>query len=890
MSKKNIIAAINNGKAAPPVKLIRDDPQIPAILSKLMLPSDRTPSYDSKGNREITTTTATDFLGISNDIANKTRDAETIVELFPDMELSAQILISSIISPKDMTGTEINFTLPPGLKVSEAGAALIAELKDYITKSYKIEPLLPVILRRCLFESGSYPVAVIPEASIDAIINSQVISKESINDVLSPLTTKDSRSFKAIGLLGPKEEQKSISTIRAGLESITGTGLHSLDNYDNTVTHLSIFNGLAKAFENVDKNLVITDNYSILKLPYVFEKLREKSVLSIVNKASNKTTSAFESFDKITDSSLTRMIYKNPVRNSSNIIKVKTTNEVSRETIGEPLVMHLPSEAVIPVFTPGNEENHVGYFVLLDMEGNPVSRSNMETSYSDLQRRLNNQNTNMSSAMLQRAKGMFGEDCTGVNFQQASQIYADIIEADLLARLRNGVYGKTLSIGRNEEIYRLMLARAFKAQFTQLLFVPAELMTYYAIKYDNRGIGKSLNDDLRVLNSIRAMVLFTKLAAQIKNSIGRTEVSLELDPEDPNPQGTIERAIHEIVRTRQHNLPLGTTAPGDLSDWVQRAGLQFSFTNHPSLPEMKINFNEVNSNYVVPENDLEEDLRKRAIMAVGLNPETVDNGFSAEFATTIVNNNLLLNKRVSQIQEKILPLVTDNIRKVVSNDGDILGKLKDIIENNLDKIAPNIKDITITDENKQPIIDLLLNEFLSNFESTLPRPSSITLENQMESYDTYVDSLDKVLNNFINASVLPKTLVGDELNQKMDEMKEVVKAAYIRRFMQENNIFPELFEMITYDDKGQPVFNLEDIQKNFNDDVSKGILKLFRRAKPIADAADKDMQNLGVADLDSTSISSSSSSSDSDTGSEGGSGGDDFGLDSGSDDFGLPGL
>lgn len=881
MTLKNVISAVNSKKAIPHVDLVGDRPEIPAAISKLILDPDKSASYDNKGNRTISTTTSTDFVGISNDIANRARDAETIVELFPDMELSAQILISSILSPKDMMNTELNFILQPGLKVSEISAPLIAELKEYCTKDYKIEPLLPTILRRILFESGSYPVAVIPESSIDTIINGPAVAKESIMTTLSSYSDLNTKTFKPIGILGPSVKQDTASpSLKASLESLDGNGYHDLNRTDNTIVGLEVFGNL---IPNAKNNTVVTDNYNLLKLPFVFEKLKEKTIKNIVCKAAGKVV-ANENFTKLTDSSLTNLIYKNPNRNSTNIIKIKTSNETSRENIGEPLVMHLPSEAVIPVFTPGNEEQHVGYFVLLDMEGNPVSKTNMEGGYNDLQKRLNSQSTNMSSGLLQKANMLFGDDCKSITLQQASQIYADIIEADLLARLRNGIYGKNLSLAKNQEIYRLMMARALKSQFTQLLFVPIELMTYYAYKFDNRGIGKSLNDDLRILNSIRAMALFTKLAAQLKNAIGRTEVQLELDPNDPSPQTTIEKAIHEITRTRQQNLPLGITSPSDLADWVQKANMQFSFSNHPGLPEMKINFNEVNTNYVEPSTDLEDDLRKRAIMAVGLNPETVDNGFSAEFATTIVENNILLSKRVLQIQEKFLPLVTDNVRKVISNDGRAIYKLKEIVYNNFDKVKANLNDVEVTDENKDVIVDLLVQEFLSNFEATLPKPNNITLENQMTAYDVYADAIDKVLDNFISTNVMPSTLVGEELNQKVEEIKTVVKHAYLRRFMIDNNILPELFEMMTYDDKGLPLFDLEDVQKNHINDMAKAIIKLFDAAKPIAEAATKDLQNTGVSEVDSTtSTETSSNSSTNDE--ENKSGGD---SDLGGDDFSLP--
>ncbi|NYW24484.1 hypothetical protein C6506_28745, partial [Escherichia coli] len=92
----------------------------------------------------------------------------------------------------------------------------------------------------------------------------------------------------------------------------------------------------------------------------------------------------------------------------------------------------------------------------------------------------------------------------------------------------------------------------------------------------------------------------------------------------------------------------------DLVNWIQRAGLQFSYENNPLIPEVKIDFENANLSHTVPDSDLEEELRKQTIIALGLPPETVDNGFNPEFATTVVNNNILLSKRVLIYQKTLL--------------------------------------------------------------------------------------------------------------------------------------------------------------------------------------------------------------------------------------------
>ena len=539
--------------------------------------------------------------------------------------------------------------------------------------------------------------------------------------------------------------------------------------------------------------------------------------------------------------------------------------------------MKLPSESVIPVYTPGNEEKHIGYFVLLDGEGNPVSRNSTAMMESDLRSRMGLQD-DMSSYLLNRASKNLKTDCDKVTFRQASKVYADIVEADLLARLRNGIIGPAVTISSNEEIYRIMLARTLMKQNTQLLYVPDKLMTYFAVRYNDFGVGESLLDKMRNLNSLRAMLLFAKTMSQIKNSIGRTKVNIKLDPNDPNPQKAIEIAMHEVARTRQQGLPLGINTASDLVDWVQKSGLEYGFEGHPGLPDVGFEFSEHSTNYTEPSNELSEDLRKSAIMATGLSPETVDAGFQADFATTVVANNLLLSKRVKKIQEVFIPQLTDHCRKVVLHNSFVVDIVKNIIKENIGKITDvQEADPIVTqykDSNPELLIHLLTLEFLSNFELGLSQPDTVVLKNQLEAFNTQEELIEKAVSYYVSTNILSSAMIGDESSQRIDEVREIIKAHFMRAWMQNNNVLPELSEIGMTDENGQPVIDFGDLFKSYINGMNKSIVSLLKETVPVGQAASQDITNIsGGDDLGSSSVSSSDS--------------DDTGSDTGTDEGGL---
>ena len=869
-----LIEARRSGKPVAAVNFVANNPEIPAVLSKLVTSLYPT-ATDPSGNRRIDTIDQASMRDASADISQKSRDADLVMELFPEMELSAQILISSIISPKDMNSTEVIFGLPANLKVSPLSSLLMPIIKEHFEGAYKIEPLLPRILKEVLFGSGSYAVAVLPENSIDELINGEgSISTESLTSFVDNKGT-----FRPLGILGPSKIESKEHGANFSLESFSELKSYNVDAKRGGIVGVEFVDDLSSTRKNIQiPGLFVTDNFNGLKMPKLIARARDQATEHILATESYGLSGLYQGWsgDGLNDQQLSGLFYKNRTTRITNVVKVKTDDETKRKMIGEPLILKLPSESVIPVYTPGKEEDHIGYFVLIDSEGNPVSRNSVEGQEKDLRSRLN-QNSDMNSYLLNKASKTYSTNCDSVTFRQASKVYSDIVEADLLARLRNGIVGPVVSIANNEEIYRIMLARTLMKQNTQLMYIPKKLVTYFATEYNAYGVGQSLLDKMRNLNSLRAMLLFAKTMAQVKNSIGRTRVNLKLDPNDPNPQKAIEIAMHEVARTRQQGLPLGINSAGDLVDWVQKSGLEYAFEGHPGLPDMSLEFSEHSTNYTEPSNELSEDLRKSAIMAVGLSPETVDAGFQSEFATSVVANNLLLSKRVKKIQEIFVPQITDHCRKVALHNAYVVDLVKSTINDNLDKIIEaSEKDPIISqykETNKTLLVHLLSLEFLSNFEITLSQPDTVVLKNQLEAFDTQEQLVSKAIEYFVSNTFLPGAFTGEQAAERVNEVKEVVKAHLMRQWMQQNNVLPELNMLGQTDEEGQPVVSFGETYKSFINGMVKSVVDLMQSTVPVGQAADKDIEKLsGGEDLGDASTASSST-------------GGDIVTDSGSDDL-----
>lgn len=862
----SIVKSINSNKEIPAVNLVKDNPFLASIVSKLNQsnnPSDkrRIENIEKFGlaNQNIQE--------ISNTVKRNIKDNENIKQLFPDIEICKQILVSVISSPKDMMKTELNYTNKTDALPADISLALCNCISDHMDNYYHVKDEVTDLLKDCLFETGSYIKAIIPESVLDDIINSNnVVAVES-------LKTKFNANSD-IGILGSPEEQNSRERITA-LENF----LNNKQTFDKSVfiseEHKSYF---TKSFlEKIGSNIEITDNFNYLKYPLALEKVTEQKIKSKLS-----FSSSLEGVkNNLTPQELSAILYKTGTRKQQSAVIVSKPENSSRKNIGRPLDMKIPSESCIPVYKPYDPSHHVGYFIMLDNDGYPITANEEDqleiAAGLDINR---DQNRSISEILTQKAR----TNLVGLNKEpkmtDVNSLYSTIIERDLLNRLKNGMYGSDLTISNDREIYSIMLARALANKFTRLLYLPVEIVSYFAFDYHSNGIGKSLLDDVKILTSIRATLMFAKTMAMILSSINSTEVEITLDPDDPDPDKTAEIIKNEIAKFRQAQFPIGINSAVDLTDFIQRMGLNFKFKNHPKFPDMETNFSSSKIDHDVPDDALDEDIRKLIYMAFTIPPSMVDNGFESEFATTSVINNQLFNRRIQNYQKTFSTMFSDYVRKIVQSDAVIYNEMLEIIRNNMSSFESSLSE-ELSDkfvQNRDFVIKTIMNEWISGLDITLPAPDTITIEGQLQAFEKYRDAVDAVLDVYF-----PESLATSDLQDKFEPIKSNFKAIFMLHWCKQNGFMPELSDITAKNEDGRTSFNLyEELENHIKSIIVPGIKHLTNINK-VYKAGEKDIEEQDIGESNADSGGYSSSSSDSDSDSDSGGGDDGFG---GMDDFG----
>lgn len=879
-SVQRLLVNAKDRKEIPVLSAIRNDPDMAAVGTKLMEDPHSPKRYDNNNNLTIDAPMISSLRSKAEQGISRQQEAENLIAVLPDIELIKQILISSILAPKDWVTTELSYDIAPDIFKPDLRAKILNRIKNYFDNTYKIKDLLYRICEDVFFYTGSYPIVVLPENAIDDLINgSSNYSMESFRDVLSKEFLENG-SMRPLGLLGGPDtgKVKAPNPVSASLESILRyRDIPHQRGIDNRITFSGENNN-----EVIDTHIRVTDNYNLLKRPKIEQVVTETIQSDILNKSHHPTMPSFESHDEfnLSDRDIVGLLYQ--ARNTSNapIRVIRTQDQLKRHSVTDSLIQHYPSISIIPVCKPGNENEHVGYFAINDENGNPITE---HTYRGGLGRLLeNNKGTPFGRSIISRAaKGLSGRNdqisCGNpAHVNEMVKTYMNIVEADLMARLRNGIYSSSYKIASNQEIYRIMLARSLAGNATQILWIPKELMTYFAVDYDNDGVGVSLLHRNAVVGAMRSGLLFADVRAAIRNSVGTTIVEINMDEDDHDQEKRLEQVIGQFMTTRQEAVPWTAMPPMDTADFIARAGVEFKITGSSQLPNMEISKNETNSNYVRPDGDMQELLLKQFSMGFGITSDILDNIHQPEHATTVINRNILLTKRVMQHQEKLNPLVTDNCRKVARYSADLIGELTELIEAEFEGIVltDKLKEIATKSESaRKRIITITIRDMLDTLDVALPAPDTVTMENQVQELTNYETALDARLNAYFESNLFDAELVGD-LSNKIDDVRAVVKSHFMRQEMNRLGLCTEVAELFGDAEDSLQMDQLYDEHSQLVKGVLVGFGKYVSSMQEFKAQSDKASEALGleegaVGGGDYSSSDTDDSSSD----------GDDFGGD-----------
>lgn len=815
------------------------------------------------------------------------QDSNNILQLLPDMKLAIEIIIGGILSPKDMMSVALTFTSNNPV-FDEKSVSLLSVVENYFVTSYKLKDQLSKMLEDILSKTGSYPLAILPETAIDYLINSNShVTTESLSATYDP-----SGRIRPIGLIANKRKTDQTEEIDLFkyVQQISTEGYDSVSGeFDGTVVSKEL-------------NLTVTDNFDVLKLPTLTRKVTATQQQALVNKRRDTLKNAMQKqvrysseaavsvnqadFKRSVDSVRTlQKLYPVRTYSQSPIQRVKPRTVLDKPTMGHPLVLKLPTEAVIPVYSPNDPTDHLGYFVALDNTGNPCRLSEINNLYR-MMSTSSNVNNNVSSFILQNtANGMSpATQGSGLGwerqaFERAIPIYTQMVESELLDRLERGTLGSGVAMGQVDAVYQIMLARAMQGKHTQLLYIPGSLLSYIAVDHDEFGLGKTLLDDSKTLASLRSMNMFINSMAAAKNAITRRVLNVALDPAEKNPQKAEEIILSEFAKSTHAEYPL-TNNPIDQINYLQMAGVQVQFEEHPRLPNTRVSVDYQDNNYKEINTDFDDWLKKMHTMALGLSPEVVEGAGNADFATQTIYANVMTARRIKILSDRFTASLSGFIRRFVFNSQILMDDLIDKIDKNGWKFKNQFGE-PMTNED----VAIL---FVESLQVTLPTPDTTSLKEQSEAFEQMNDFYDKAINAFFSDEFINESELGSIGGEDViNRTKAWMKAYFLRDWMKANGVLPELFDLVAKQKDGKPSLDMLEKREEYMDLIAASILPMLKREAERKKKYDEAHQKFDdSAGDDYGSSGGNDYGDDTDDGEGGGDGFDTGDSDMGFDDLG----
>lgn len=853
---------------------VRRGREIDQVLN-LVVPTYRGATGQPAGHSGIETPNRWDLEKNSQETADNISAAANTIETLPDLELAAQVLVSSILSPQDMISNRVDFEIDNDDLPSEVYTPTKELLDDHFTNFHKIPEILPEAIREGLIEKGSYPIIVIPETALDSVINhGGSLSLESLADAFDA----QSGTGRAIGILGPANK-------------IIRNGVISEQHSRQTANQSGAF-GLALTFEELsttpqalsegsvalwDSKTKITDNWDVLKFPIVNAMVAQRRIeQSLINHSgrmgnrrgrrlsmegygvrldNNQSTNTVVNGEN-GGSKVDKAMYRSRPGLPSQAAAFADPGAYSRRPSGHPLVMKLPPESIIPVYVPGAPERHVGYFLLLDELGNPVHRSRGSNQYRQLENRLKTGTFDIKNSISDSAyRQMFGNQPTAdkITLQQLQNSYDTIVVSDLKSRLNNGAYRGNADLHLTEEVRRIMLARQFSNCSTQIVYVPSSLLTYFAYDFNEDGIGRSLMDKTKIITTIRSVLMFASTMASVRKAVGNTEVGIDLDPEDPDPEATVEEMMHMWSRTRNSAFPLAAGSANDIVSYLSNASINVVVSGNKLYPETKMSQSDRQVANIDIDTEWGDKMRDYNWQGWGLSPDLIDGVSSANFAESIVSGNLLMAKRITMLQRRTIDQINDHIRKYIYCDGTLYEKLCESVKKTLKDFKPDaierlyayfeaaevdVRDTqgnrregevdaraayvsdgvsvsrttpsptmegakedtkkAATIENEQLVV-AIVEEIIDSYSVRLPEPDVAKFDDQAKAFQSYSSALETALRSYLTPEMV-QGLDGDDI-RGFEAYVNSVLAYYRREWCRRNNFMTELEDLL--DTEGQ---------------------------------------------------------------------------------------
>lgn len=791
----------------------------------------------------------------AKEMSSKGKTADKLRALAPEVEQAKVLVSSAIMSPNDLQVGQFNFTFDnvPGL---EADQELLLGVQTIYEEHFNNVLNLPTKvynwIGEAMYRSGAKPIFILPNATLEAV---------------KRRTPTDAK----YGFYGRDGETP---------------GLASFSEYSNMLDDkeyvYSNLNMSFKQFVDAECTDVVAKkqfnklfNLDILTDPNVTEASMESMVVSF-----NRELKEGEAIRVTENPDILTFHYTNQQRrfgaNADKLIAKLNkgypleqglpleSNPDGIDHFGHPVLMELPPESVVPICIPGAPDNHVGYFILLDANGRPLTIEDPLPIAEDVPGPMDSPDASYHAMYGSQSYLMEDDIRSDVQAKMAFTVFNKLMDKYLAKRVKGIVGPEDVEISRINAITTVMFNRLMEHKETTVLYCPPELITYFAFNYNDNGTGRSKIEDIQFLLSLRTNLLIAQIMGALNDAVDTKKLEFSAGEENANIEETIS-LLHQLYGNKARSI--GSLDPHEIADELQGNSIMIVPKGIRGMNDLSIDvIGGAGAQATKPDDALIEQINNLMISQLDVLPAALNQLNEPEFARSLTTYNLFFAKKIAQYQDVVCDMVSRLVRYYTTFSPlfkkSLLAKVNELMKFKQDDsdnsdIPEEAKKLMSNDPNRyEKRATALAETIIRSVHVKLPRPDLVVAKSQFEEIRNHLNNVTEVVNLIYPQEIIPS-----------DDQLAANGLTMFRAMALRNAVLQLIKDTGTF-----KVFNLDSVDQVDSVEVTD-IIQTF--------------QNLGKK-LQDQRESIAFENQDSGYGGDSYGGGDDYGVgdDYGSDDFG----
>ena len=779
------------------------------------------------------------FQPIHEQVGTFLKDMEKLEELAPEINQAKAIRVSSILSPNDLQSNTIQISIPniPGLD-AEVLAEVSKYLNEFFNTTLELEDKLDIWVKRALYEVGSTPILTMPVGVVSTLRNTNVVgytpeggqtvttgSSESF-DISVDDVSCDDPMYMTVDEYYTDTTKNTIwnskvltdtnDKLKPGTESYTHSLVSSLPVTDILATLKQQFPEHYTGFE-IDTEIKTALETLQVK---VTKELNEGDVLKM---SENPEIVKFSQERKKLNKARIDEMYRRHEQSGTTItylpeyfIDLDTVDTDTAYMSPYGFYMVLPSESVIPIISKHDPTDHLGYFVLVDIDGTPLTYQESGISGDVF---------SSTSGLVQSAhSAMFGSSM----FNISSNKISDRMKRDVFNTILDNIISKRLTSMTHTDctvkdinnISAVMFQRMLEKKQTGLVYVPNRYMTYLCFDYNENGTGRSILSKVQFILALRTTFVVASIMAMANDAISHTNINVTFDDKITNYEQILDIIKNQFIEKRRMKLSMD---PTDITRDIARNALTISPKNMAGIQGFEIEPVTQSHQSVKADTELLSALDTMLVTALGVPYAALNQLSETEYARSVVTNNLFFSKQIIKDQKCLCGYLEAYCKKMMMFSPRVQSDIAKIVSSST-KVRSQVVDKAGTGRTNASKI---VQRIISKIKVKLPTPALAPDKAQFNEFTEYVRIIDDLSNIIFNAEIAPTddTVAQNTLNYLRSVWKKDASLKLIENIGYLNNIdIPTMGDMALsqneWSDHLQALYNFAALLKRTRDSFS----------------------------------------------------------------------